>query len=567
MVRKSGSLKRMVPAFGLTLIASLVLGGLAAGSVSATTQHWYSCKAVAASSGAYTDSACQKEGKGNFEWSKLTSTPTAFALKGNTSFVLSGTWALTKTTITCTSVSAAGTIANPAGEGEGTLSTEAKSSLSLGGCSVVTGSEGCKIKGGGFEFNALKGTATEFEGGHAVKLEPAEGTTFASFQLESCVKSPFNGTLTLKGTLYATMNPATSSLEFTKAGSASFKMNGLTAQLEGTAGMETASGEALRLGLAPPVNTALPTTSPGSPKVGTTLTAGNGTWANEPTSYTYQWKRCSANGMECQDRPGATESTYTATATDESHTLMVQVTATNAGGSKSASSNPTAIVTAEYPGPYHWYTCQKVQEGAGIYEDAACSKEAETIGDMVYEWTKLKEGSVTNVTTKNTTSVNLKFIVAGTTYVIGCSSESGSGTVTNPSGGGAGILSGESSLLTLTGCALTSPKLECTVKGGTISSSALSGSTSALEEKPAVALKSTTEGGSLFVFTLEGSCGVLGGTYQIGGTLKGFVNNATSSLDFTKAGGSELKFGGQTTWLEGSIGIEMAGGGKLKLKP
>lgn len=75
-----------------------------------------------------------------------------------------------------------------------------------------------------------------------------------------------------------------------------------------------------------------------------TFTATTGSWANEPASYAYQWERCSATGAECVTIPGATKASYQADGSDENHTLRVKITATNAAGSTSATSEPTAIV-------------------------------------------------------------------------------------------------------------------------------------------------------------------------------------------------------------------------------
>lgn len=96
---------------------------------------------------------------------------------------------------------------------------------------------------------------------------------------------------------------------------------------------------------AAPANTAPPTVS-GTPAVGSTLTASNGTWSNTPTGYAYQWLRCNGGGNNCTPIAGATQKTYTLVAADAGQTIRVRVTATNADGSASAQSDATAVVTS-----------------------------------------------------------------------------------------------------------------------------------------------------------------------------------------------------------------------------
>src|SRR5205807_2083022 len=81
-------------------------------------------------------------------------------------------------------------------------------------------------------------------------------------------------------------------------------------------------------------NTSPPTIT-GTAQQGQTLTEAHGSWTNKPTSYTYQWQRCNSEGTSCVAISGATNQTYVLVAEDVGHTLRVQETASNAGGSSS----------------------------------------------------------------------------------------------------------------------------------------------------------------------------------------------------------------------------------------
>jgi hypothetical protein len=94
-----------------------------------------------------------------------------------------------------------------------------------------------------------------------------------------------------------------------------------------------------------PSNTAAPTIS-GTARAGQTLTASDGTWSNSPTSFSDQWQRCNVDGTGCADISGATKQTYTLVVADVDHRVRVQVTATNADGHATASSEPTEVVSA-----------------------------------------------------------------------------------------------------------------------------------------------------------------------------------------------------------------------------
>ena len=107
----------------------------------------------------------------------------------------------------------------------------------------------------------------------------------------------------------------------------------------------------------PPANTALPTIS-GNAVVGQTLTASTGTWSWAPTTYAYQWRRCDSAGANCAALSGATAASYVLLSADAGSTLRVVVTATNTGGSTSATSAQTGVVassptTSGYPASFY----------------------------------------------------------------------------------------------------------------------------------------------------------------------------------------------------------------------
>jgi hypothetical protein len=109
------------------------------------------------------------------------------------------------------------------------------------------------------------------------------------------------------------------------------------------------SAQTAAVGAAPPANVSAPVIS-GDVRDGAILSVTTGAWSGTaPISYAYQWRRCTSAGTGCTDIAGATSSTYTATGADVGGTIQVAVTATNPGGSSSATSATTALVAATPP--------------------------------------------------------------------------------------------------------------------------------------------------------------------------------------------------------------------------
>jgi len=105
------------------------------------------------------------------------------------------------------------------------------------------------------------------------------------------------------------------------------------------------------IGLAAPRNTSPPTIS-GVAREGSVLAASTGSWAGaQPIRFSFEWLRCGANGASCARVPGATGQTRALTASDVGHVLRIRVRATNAAGSSSALSSPSALVAPKGDAP------------------------------------------------------------------------------------------------------------------------------------------------------------------------------------------------------------------------
>ncbi|TDB71335.1 choice-of-anchor D domain-containing protein [Micromonospora sp. KC721] len=88
-----------------------------------------------------------------------------------------------------------------------------------------------------------------------------------------------------------------------------------------------------------------PPSSTGSTRVGGVLTVQPGSWTGDPTSYAYQWQRCTSQGTGCTAIGGATATTYQLTGTDVGSRVRVQVIASNThGAGVPATSRATGVV-------------------------------------------------------------------------------------------------------------------------------------------------------------------------------------------------------------------------------
>jgi hypothetical protein len=146
----------------------------------------------------------------------------------------------------------------------------------------------------------------------------------------------------------AAISGATGASYTIKAADANHKLH-LVVTARNSDGSDTADSRATGVvsDAVPPKNVTNPTIT-GTPEIGSTLTAANGTWSGA-TDFDYQWQTCNSVGNACAAIVGATAKTYTVRTADTGNTLRVVVTAKNRFGSTKETTDHTVEVGTTAP--------------------------------------------------------------------------------------------------------------------------------------------------------------------------------------------------------------------------
>ena len=168
----------------------------------------------------------------------------------------------------------------------------------------------------------------------------SNGSTNYSYQWQSC-DAGGNNCAAIAGANAQTYTPTAGDVAHT------IRVQEMVPGASGTVGRST-SDQTAGVVQAPPSNTSPPTIA-GTAMQGQLLTEAHGSWTDNPTSFTYQWQDCDGSGTGCSNIAGATGQTYTLTAADVGHRIVVVETATNSTGSTAAASAATGAVVVPVP--------------------------------------------------------------------------------------------------------------------------------------------------------------------------------------------------------------------------
>ncbi|MGH2832844.1 MAG: hypothetical protein ACRDK2_08715, partial [Solirubrobacteraceae bacterium] len=135
-----------------------------------------------------------------------------------------------------------------------------------------------------------------------------------------------------------------------------------------------------------PKNTDAPALSSTSAQEDLALSVSTGSWSASPTSYAYQWEACSDAGSRCAAITGAIGASYTPGSADVGKTLRVLVTATAAGGSSSAYSDPSNVVLSATPVNTAAPAISPASPRQGVLESASSGTWSGSPTGFAYQW-------------------------------------------------------------------------------------------------------------------------------------------------------------------------------------
>jgi subtilisin family serine protease len=167
----------------------------------------------------------------------------------------------------------------------------------------------------------------------------------------------------------------------------------------------------------------------GFTQLGQTLTATAGDWTGGPTSYTYQWRRCSSSGSSCANVAGATSASYQLVGADVGSTMQVAVTATKGTNTVTGYSPPSSVASnvvtpATVPG-----TPTNVTATAGDSQATVSWTAPDANGSAITGFTVTSSpGGLTATAAGNATSTTVGGLTNGTAYTFTVTATNAAGT-------------------------------------------------------------------------------------------------------------------------------------------
>ena len=219
-----------------------------------------------------------------------------------------------------------------------------------------------------------------------------------------------------------------------------------------------------------------------------------------------------------------------------------------------------AVASASASASLEWFICNKPGGSIWLYTDSLCTKDS-TGKTGAWELSLLARGTSLNITSSGGPFI-LKSKTHGIKLEIECSTQTGSGRIENPTGGGNGI---DLATIEFKTCTMPKPGENCMIKEPITTNAnteliTLGGKTLDLFT-PDPAGQPFAE---LEILGCTGGAAVLNASgYKIQGKTSGAINNSTSTLTFG-AEMDELTFAGEPAGFEGKSTQLTDGGGGIQ---